>query len=161
MGRGYDDGEDRGWWDRASDEVASWFGDEDAARRRRMDTRGGGHRGRGPSGYTRSDDRIKEDINDRLTDYDYIDATNINVEVSGGDVTLTGTVDSRYEKRLAEDLAEDVSGVGNVENRLRVSSGTSNFGTNTSGISSTSETTTGSTTTTTGTQAKGKSSSGS
>jgi hypothetical protein len=119
--RDYDEGEERGWWDKTSDEVASWFGDEEAARRRRMDAWNGGHRGRGPSGYVRSDERIKEDISDRLTDYDYIDATNISVEVSGGEVTLSGTVDSRYEKRLAEDLAEDVSGVRNVENRVRVS----------------------------------------
>jgi hypothetical protein len=118
--RDYDEGDERGWWDKTSDEVASWFGDEEAARRRRMDTWGGGHRGRGPSGYIRSDERIKEDINDRLTDYDYIDATNITAEVSGGEVTLSGTVNSRYEKRLAEDIAEDVSGVRNVENRIRV-----------------------------------------
>jgi hypothetical protein len=30
---------ERGFWDRASDEVASWFGDDDAERRRRQDTR--------------------------------------------------------------------------------------------------------------------------
>jgi|SRR5690348_1311108 len=29
--------DDRGFWDRASDEVASWFGDDDAERRRRQD----------------------------------------------------------------------------------------------------------------------------
>jgi hypothetical protein len=31
--------DERGFWDRASDEVASWFGDDDAERRRRQDTR--------------------------------------------------------------------------------------------------------------------------
>lgn len=138
-GRDYDDGEDRGWWEKTSDEVASWFGDEEAARRRMMDARAsGGHRGRGPSGYSRSDDRIKEDINDRLTDYDYIDATNITVEVTSGEVILSGTVDSRYEKRLAEDIAEDVSGVRNVENRIRVADARSG----TSARSTTSQTTT-------------------
>ena len=30
---------ERGFWDRASDEVASWFGDDDAERRRRQDNR--------------------------------------------------------------------------------------------------------------------------
>src|SRR6185312_8916238 len=40
----------RDWFDRAGDEVMSWFGDKDAARRRQMD-----HRGRGPQNYTRSD----------------------------------------------------------------------------------------------------------
>jgi len=34
-------------------------------------------------------------------------------------VTLEGTVNSRRDKRLAEDIAEEVSGVQNVENRLK------------------------------------------
>jgi hypothetical protein len=59
------DNNDRGFLDRAGDEVASWFGDEDAARRRDMDAR---HYGRGPKNYTRSDERISEDVNERLTD---------------------------------------------------------------------------------------------
>jgi hypothetical protein len=47
--RGGEHGDDRGFWDRASDEVASWFGDEDAERRRREDQmreerENGGHR---------------------------------------------------------------------------------------------------------------------
>lgn len=114
---------DRGWWDKTSDEVASWFGDEEAERRREMDQRrSGDYRGRGPKGYRRSDERISDDVNDRLTDYSYLDASNIEVSVDGGNVVLTGTVDGRYEKRLAEDLAEGVSGVRNVENRLRVES---------------------------------------
>ena len=71
---------ERGLWDRASDEVSSWFGDDDAERRRRMDEqRGGQHRGRGPKGYTRSDDRIREDVNDRLSDDPFVDASEIEV----------------------------------------------------------------------------------
>ncbi len=112
--------EDRGWLDRASDEVSSWFGDEEAERRRRMDERRAQFRGRGPRGYTRSDERIREDINDRLTDYPYLDASEIDVEVNNGDVILSGSVGSRYDKRLAEDIAEDVSGVKNCENRIRI-----------------------------------------
>ncbi|MDM7924351.1 MAG: BON domain-containing protein [Pyrinomonadaceae bacterium] len=145
--RGYNQ-DDRGWWDKTADEVSSWFGDDEAARRREMDYRREGyegqHRGRGPKGYTRSDDRIQEDINDRLTDFDYLDASDIEVKVEQGDVVLSGTVDSRYEKRLAEDLAEAVSGVKNVENRIRVSSSWSDSstrstsGTSTAGTSSTS-----------------------
>ncbi|MEN3326053.1 MAG: hypothetical protein V7638_860 [Acidobacteriota bacterium] len=115
----YDRGEDRGWWDRASDAVASWFGDEDAERRRRMDQQRE-HRGRGPKNYRRSDERIKEDVNDRLSDDYYIDASDVEVSVSNTEVTLTGTVNSREDKRRAEDIAESVSGVTNVENRLRV-----------------------------------------
>jgi osmotically-inducible protein OsmY len=112
---------ERGFWDRASDEVSSWFGDDDAERRRRMDEqRGGVHRGRGPKGYTRSDERIREDVNDRLSDDPFVDASEIEVSVSSCEVTLSGTVDSREAKRRAEDIAEQVSGVRHVQNNLRV-----------------------------------------
>jgi osmotically-inducible protein OsmY len=111
--------DERTWWDRTSDEVSSWFGDEEAERRRRQDRT---QKGRGPKNYQRSDERIKEDINDRLSDDWFIDASEVDVTVSGGEVTLAGTVDDRSDKRRAEDIAESVSGVKHVENRLRVSS---------------------------------------
>ena len=158
--------DDRGWFDRVSDEVSSWFGGEDDDNRERSS-----YRGRGPRNYTRSDDRIKEDVNDRLT-YDFaIDASDIDVEVNGGEVVLSGNVRSRYEKRLAEDIAEDVNGVGNVENRIRVNrsntanadsssfrtEGTTSTGIGTSGTagSTTSAENTG--TTTTGTTSRSRS----
>jgi hypothetical protein len=115
-----DRGEDRGFWDRASDEVASWFGDDDAEQRRRLDAR---HEGRGPKGYRRSDDRIREDVSDRLTDDPFVDASDIEIQVSDAEVTLTGSVDSRNARRRAEDLSERVSGVTHVQNNLRVTSG--------------------------------------
>jgi osmotically-inducible protein OsmY len=114
-GRNHDD--DRGFFEKAGDEVASWFGDEDAQARREMDAR---HRGRGPKNYTRSDERIAEDVNDRLSDDPHIDATGIDVSVSAGEVTLNGTVTERFAKRHAEDIAERVSGVKHVQNNLRV-----------------------------------------
>jgi hypothetical protein len=119
--RGYEGPYDRerGWWDRAKDEVLSWTGDEDAERRRRMDE-ARNYSGRGPKGYTRSDERIREDVSDRLTDDWLVDASNIEVTVIGGEVTLAGTVDSRDAKHRAEDCAESVSGVRNVQNSLRV-----------------------------------------
>ncbi|HYD19932.1 MAG TPA: BON domain-containing protein [Flavipsychrobacter sp.] len=79
------------------------------------------HKGKGPKGYQRSDERILDDVNDRLTDDDSVDAGNIEVSVNGAEVVLAGTVSSKNEKRRAEDIAESVSGVRNVENRLRVS----------------------------------------
>jgi len=102
--------------DRASDEVASWFGDEDAERRRQMDQ----FRGKGPKGYVRTDERIKEDVNDRLSDDPMLDASDIEVTVASGEVTLTGMVANRQDKRRAEDLAEAVSGVTHTQNNLRV-----------------------------------------
>ncbi|NQE63913.1 BON domain-containing protein [Caulobacter sp. RHG1] len=112
--------EDRSWFDRARDEVSSWMGDHDAQRRRELD---GEHRGRGPKGYRRSDDRIREDVSDRLTDDSWLDAQNIEVAVAASEVTLTGTVRSREDKKRAEALAESVSGVDNVQNNLRIDRG--------------------------------------
>ncbi len=110
--------DERGLFEKASDEVSSWFGDSDAEKRRERD-----YRGRGPKGYKRSDSRVQEDVNDRLSDDPYIDASEIEVSVSGGEVTLTGTVDSRQARRRAEDMAEQVSGVSYVQNNLRVRTG--------------------------------------
>jgi len=83
---------------------------------------GGGtdHRGRGPRGYRRSDARISEDLHDRLTDDPHLDASAVTVQVSGGEVTLYGNVDSREAKRRAEDIAHSVSGVTHVQNNLRI-----------------------------------------
>jgi len=79
-----------------------------------------GHRGKGPKGYTRSDERIREDISDRLTHDHYVDATNIEIQVDSAECTLSGTVTTRDEKRRAEDIAEHAMGVKHVQNNLRV-----------------------------------------
>jgi len=76
--------------------------------------------GRGPRGYRRSDERIREDVCEHLTDNAWLDASEVEVNVAAGEVFLSGTVDSRYAKRLAESIAESVSGVTNVQNNLRV-----------------------------------------
>jgi hypothetical protein len=84
----------------------------------------GEFRGRGPRGYRRSDERIKEDVCQCLTDDAHIDASNIDVTVNDREVVLSGTVQSRHEKRHAEDLIERIPGVRDVINSLRVSSDT-------------------------------------
>jgi osmotically-inducible protein OsmY len=80
----------------------------------------GAFAGRGPKGYQRSDERIREDVCDRLTDAADIDASEIEVNVANGEVTLSGTVRGRDEKRRSEDLAESIGGVRDVHNNLRV-----------------------------------------
>jgi osmotically-inducible protein OsmY len=212
---------ERGRSDRAADEVKSWFGDDEAARRRRMDeyrdgrgdrdwndrpsqsiergwdrtkqtmgdatdwdrdgrrglaewndrdrdrswdrdrtytadadrmsrdygnrgvtdTRGyasgysGPHVGRGPKGYTRGDERILEDVCDRLTDDPRIDASDIEVQVKNGEVSLSGSVRTREEKRFSEDLIERISGVRDVSNHLKVKAADEVIGTARSGAS--------------------------
>jgi osmotically-inducible protein OsmY len=223
-GRGDARGEDRGFFDRAGDEVRSWFGDEEAQRRRMLDERedwrgergrgdwgwrdwgrgdsgwfrgrgdwmrepderewsrqwgyidrspryadrwgdwsrgygsygsgaggygghgpwgherdwrrepgwagfrsesaspyAGPHAGRGPRGYQRADERIREDVCERFARHGYLDPTDIEIHVQSGEVTLQGTVTDRWAKRTAEDIAEGVWGVKEVHNQLRIS----------------------------------------
>lgn len=79
----------------------------------------GGHRGKGPANYQRSDERIREMVCEALTDDDRVDATHIEVQVKNGEVTLTGSVDDRQQKRFAEDCVEQVAGIKDVQNQLR------------------------------------------
>ena len=109
------DRERRSFWDRMSDEAASWFGDRYARERRDED-----HSGRGPRGYRRADERINDDVHDRLTDDPHLDASDIVVAVESGEVTLGGLVRSRHDKHRAEHLVERVLGVTHVQNNLRV-----------------------------------------
>lgn len=78
-------------------------------------------RGIGPKNYERSDDRIREDVCERLSQDEFVDAHDIEVAVSEGIVTLSGTIDERNSKRRAEDIAESVGGVRDVQNQLRLS----------------------------------------
>ena len=82
----------------------------------------GEHRGHGPKGYSRSDERIHDDVADRLTADPWLDATDIEVAVKDGEITLSGGVQARDDKRRAESLAEDVLGVKHVQNNLRAKS---------------------------------------
>lgn len=84
------------------------------------DSWSGPYAGRGPKGYRRSDERIQEDVCERLTEHPSIDASDIEVTVSAGDVTLMGRVESRAVKHLTEVMVETVSGVKEVHNQLRI-----------------------------------------
>ena len=76
--------------------------------------------GRGPRSYQRSDDRVREDVNERLTADPRIDASDIDVRVQNGEVTLSGTVCDRRTRRMAEEIVEDLPGVRDVRVELKV-----------------------------------------
>lgn len=76
--------------------------------------------GKGPKGYKRTDDRIKEDVCECLSRSEHVDATDIEVSVEDGCVTLSGTVESKLIKRAAEAEIENLSGVDDVRNELKV-----------------------------------------
>jgi hypothetical protein len=112
---GSDYGTSGGYGNMSNDYNQSWENNRYTSR-----YQGGSHRGKGPSGYHRSENRIREDVCDRLTDDERIDASDIRVQIDSDTVILSGTVRSREEKRRAEDLAESITGVRDVENRLHV-----------------------------------------
>ena len=83
-------------------------------------------RGKGPK-YQRRKEAIEEEIIKRLTESPGVNAEEIELEVSDeGGVTLKGKVSTRSEKRLAEDLTEDVWGVTNVKNEIQIGSQNAN-----------------------------------
>jgi hypothetical protein len=104
------------------DDDRSGFGGQQAGG---FGQQGQSHRGRGPKNYTRSDERIIDDINERLTHADDIDASEIDVRCESGKITLEGTVEHRWMKHRAEDIADACSGVKDVDNRITVQSSSS------------------------------------
>jgi osmotically-inducible protein OsmY len=109
-GRG---GFDRGGW---ADRERSWterpWGEESLTR--------GRHFGKGPRTYQRSDERIRDEVCERLAHCGDVDATDVDIQVRSGEVTLGGRVNSRQEKRIAEDVAESVWGITELHNQIRV-----------------------------------------
>ena len=107
---------DRGYGDAADER------DDDELGRTRLRAQlvAGGHRGKMPMNYTRSDERIRELICERLTDHDEIDPSRVEVHVKDGDVTISGGADDRRQRRLMEDVAESVAGVRDVHMTVRI-----------------------------------------
>ena len=88
--------------------VSDWFGPDDGEKRT------------GPRGYTRTDERIRDEICERLTFTTGLDVREVSVDVDKGKVTLGGTVHTRSQKYDIEDLADNTFGVTEVENNIRV-----------------------------------------
>lgn len=78
------------------------------------------YKGRGPKSYRRSDERILEEVCERMTDAPDLNASTMEVEVKDAEVFIRGTASSRSEKRRAESIVEGVKGVRDVHNQLRL-----------------------------------------
>ena len=75
---------------------------------------------RWPKSYTRSDDRIREDLYERVMHHDHLDASEVNITVQQGKVTLEGSVPERHMKHDIENIADGCPGVTDIDNHLRV-----------------------------------------
>jgi hypothetical protein len=98
---------------------ADWTPEDERDSALRRDEAPVSYRGRGPQGYTRSDERLLETVCEQLTDDPQIDASDIEVEVKQQVVTLRGSVPDRRTKYAVEDLVEN-AGARDIENQLRV-----------------------------------------
>ncbi len=82
---------------------------------------GGPRFAKGPKGYQRSDERIKRRcVSDRIWHLDRIDASDVEIHVQNGEVTLTGTVTDRRAKWDLENLVDQIGGVNEIHNQLRL-----------------------------------------
>lgn len=94
---------------RIGEAMSRWFGDDDD-----IDAR------HAPRGYTRTDERIRDQICERLTFTSGLDVSEVSVDVDKGKVTLSGTVHERSQKYAIEDMADNTFGVTEVENNIKV-----------------------------------------
>jgi len=117
--RGYSTTNDRGYNDRGYNFNDRNFNDRNFNDRGTWGQPNQEFIGKGPKGYMRSDERIREEVCELLSQ-GYLDASDIEVEVKDGEVTLTGSVYDRRTKRLAEEIAESASGVKDVDVKLKI-----------------------------------------
>lgn len=70
--------------------------------------------------YRRTDERIRDDVCERLAHSNAVDPTDVAVDVRDGIVTLEGSVPERSMRYALEDIAARCLGVIDVDNRVRV-----------------------------------------
>lgn len=78
-----------------------------------------GYAGSGSIDRQRADGIVTTDISARIAAHDALDPSDVRVRTQHGVVTLTGVVDTRHDRRLAEQLVREVAGVKEVLNHLR------------------------------------------
>lgn len=76
--------------------------------------------GYGPKGYRRSDQKLKDEARLLLNQDPILDSSNINIEVFNNVIFLRGFVDSRKDKKRAEFLIEDIFGIEDIQNQLKI-----------------------------------------
>lgn len=78
------------------------------------------HAGIPPKKYQRSDESIMDHIADVLTYSPDVDATEVTIAVKDGNVILSGTVPERGMIYLVDELLDEVHGIKDFDNHLKV-----------------------------------------
>ena len=63
---------------------------------------------------------LLDQIRGALNQSPYLSPRQVQIEATEGNVRLAGTVNSFYQKQMAQELVRRVDGVENVENQLQV-----------------------------------------
>ncbi|MBD64388.1 MAG: hypothetical protein CME62_04230 [Halobacteriovoraceae bacterium] len=82
--------------------------------------------GIGPKGWKRPDGNIKEEACSILERDQYVNASDLDVNVDDGVITLSGTIKNRQMKRRAENILENISGIHDIQNSLKLNTGDEN-----------------------------------
>lgn len=72
-----------------------------------------------PKNYRRPDERVLDNVCERLAMHPGVDVFDVTVHIEAGVIRLGGTVKDRYERRLVEKITEGVWGVRDIENGVR------------------------------------------
>jgi osmotically-inducible protein OsmY len=88
----------------------------------------GEHKGAAPKSERNTQDPVAERVHDLLTEEPWLDATDIDIAVSGGVVTLTGSAPTAEQVALAGKTAAEAEGVTEVKNELAVNINEGNSG---------------------------------
>lgn len=80
----------------------------------------GEHKGLGPKTAKTGEDPVLHAVHDALTHEAWLDATDIELLVTGGKVTLTGTVNTEQQRELAGKTSAAAKGVTEVVNNLTI-----------------------------------------
>jgi hypothetical protein len=107
--RHYVIGEEAYAWERELDEE-----------RRMLEKKRNDFSGKGPRGYRRSDEKIYEQSCETLWRSPHVDPSEIEVSVQDGIIKLKGTVHKREFKRWAERLLDNIPGVVDIQNEIKV-----------------------------------------
>lgn len=69
---------------------------------------------------TQKQEDIRKYLRDKLHAHAHLDDSKVEITVTGGRIVLAGTVESEWAKRCAQEIAEAIAGVSEVDNRLRL-----------------------------------------
>jgi|GEM_PF-3629468 len=86
-------------------------------------SRKGQFAGTTPKNFKRSDERIYDDICQKLSQEGHFDVSDVEIKVESGEVSLEGNIENRSDKHRIEMLVDSIMGVKDITNNLKIARG--------------------------------------